>query len=250
MSTIKNLFYVLIILFVCACQSNKKSLVDSETTMSGDELYNQGVYYLKSQDLKKAASYFGKVAYEYPYHKFANKSEVMEIYVNYLMGEYENVAVGAEEYIKLHPASSDIPYVMYLKALSYYEQIDIPSRDQESTRQAKKALLELIKRFPDTKYAKDSKVKLELVDDHLAAHEMDVGRYYLASGRLLSSIKRFRDVVENYDQTSHIQEALYRLTESYMFLDLKEEAKRNAAVLGYNYPSSKWYKKSYNLLKG
>ncbi|MEQ9115335.1 MAG: outer membrane protein assembly factor BamD [Rickettsiales bacterium] len=232
-----------------SCQSSKKDVIEVDPTIKAEDLYNSGVVYLKKQELKKASEYFGRVAYEYPYHKLANKSEVMEIYVNYLMAEYENVFMGADEYIKMHPASDDIPYIMYLKALSNYEQIDVPYRDQEFTRKAKKSLLDLIKRFPKSKYAKDAKVKLDLVNDHLAAHEMVVGRYYQNNGKLLSAIKRFKNVIDKYDKTSHVQEALYRVSESYVFLDMKKEAKRNASVLGYNYPSSKWYKKSYNLLK-
>lgn len=231
------------------CSSKKEAHIEQESTLTAEQIYRNAISNLAKKNLKKAASEFNKVAYEFPYHEFAVKSEVMEIYVNYLMGEYDNVIVSAEHFIKLHPANESVPYVMYLRSLSYYEQIDIPFRDQENTKQAKKSFIELSKRFPKSKYTKDARIKMELINDHLAANEMIIGKYYLNNGSILSAINRYKEVVDRYSTTSHIQEALFRLVESYYFLGLKQEAKRNAAVLGANYPASIWYKKSYNLLK-
>lgn len=247
-----NLRIILIAFFLCllvGCSTTKENVPSPENKDSPEVLYQKGVDALKKRDLHDAASYFGQVAYEFPYHKWSNKAEVMEIYANYLMAEYDTVIESAEQYVKLHPASSDVPYILYLKALSYYEQIDIPFRDQEATVHAKQALIDVIKRFPKSTYAKDSRMKLDLVNDHLAANEMIIGRYYLKNGSILSAINRFKTVVDEYSATTHVQEALYRLVEAYMFLDVPKEAQRNAAVLGYNYPNSSWYAASYNLIK-
>jgi len=149
----------------------------------------------------------------------------------------------------MYPASKDIPYVYYMKALSYYEQIDIPYRDQEMTVKAKEEFQTLLTTFPNSIYSKDGRIKLELIDDHLAAHEMIIGRFYMKTGDILAAIKRFRVVVERYQTTSHIEEALHRLVEGYTFLGLKKEAEANAAVLRHNYPASPWYKESYKVIQ-
>ncbi len=244
----KKILSILLLCICAACSSNKNKHVEIEQ-VSAEILYEKGEKDLEKGDYKDALKNFNRVAYEYPYHNLAAKAQVMEVYTNYLMGEYDLAVVVADQYVKLHPANSEVPYVLYLKALSYYNQIDIPYRDQENTYQAKKAFLHLMKRFPNSQYARDVKVKLELVNDHIAAHEMIVGRFYLSRGSILSAIKRFQKVVESYSRTSHIEEALYRLVESYNFLGLKDEARKNAAVLGHNYPASKWYRESYNIVQ-
>lgn len=243
-----TILIALLLTLLVGCSTTKDNTLSIENKDSPEVLYQKGVTALKKRDLRKAAAYFGQVAYEFPYHKWSNKAEVMEIYSNYLMTEYDTVIESAEQYVKLHPASSDVPYVLYLKALSYYEQIDIPLREQESTVNSKQALIDVIKRFPKSPYAKDARVKLDLVNDHLAANEMVIGRYYLNNGSILSAINRFKTVVDEYSRTTHVQEALYRLVEAYTFLGIPKEAQRNAAVLGYNYPTSNWYAKSYNIL--
>lgn len=246
---IQFLIHLVLAVFVVSCSSVKKNTIEiKQENVTAEQLYEQGKTALRNNDLKLAVKCFSRVAEEFPYHEWASKAEVMEIYTNYLMAEYDNVIIASEQFARMHPASPDLPYILYLKAMSYYEQIDIPYRDQEPTRKAKQAFLELIKRFPESEYAKDIKIKLDLVNDHLAAHEMIVGRYYLSNGSILAAINRFNNVVSNYNTTNHIQEALYRLTEAYIFLGLKKEAQRNAAVLGYNYPTSKWYKESYNII--
>jgi outer membrane protein assembly factor BamD len=228
--------------------AHKKSDEEQIDTRSAAELYEDGLNEIKDNHYKAASELFSKVAYEFPYDELAPKAHIMEIYSYYLMSDYDSIIPAVENYIKIFPASPDIPYVYYLRALAYYEQIDAPVRDQTMTVDAKAALDELITRFPNTSYAKDAKIKIDLVNDHLAGKEMIIGRYYLHAGDLISAINRFKTVVNEYPTTTHIQEALYRLTEAYLFLGLPKEAESNAAVLGYNYPNSHWYKDAYKLI--
>lgn len=240
------LFMILgILLLNQACASKAKE----EDSRPPEQLYSDAMSNMKKQNYKKSAELFSQIAYKYPYYKWAAKSQVMEIYSYYLLKEYDNAIATIEIFVKTHPAYHNISYVYYLKALSYYDQIDSPHRDQSVTAEAKRAFLDLIGRFPDSEYAKDAKVKLELIEDHLAAQEMIVGRYYLEKGNIVAAINRFKNVVDEYPTTSHIEEALYRLTEAYTFLGLKDEAQKYASVLGHNYPNSKWYKESYKLLE-
>ena len=187
--------------------------------------------------------------YEFPYYEGAKKAMVMEVYSYYHNHDYDNVVLTIDNFLKTYPTASDINYMYYMKALSFYEQISIPYRDQAMTVKAKHALENVMQRFPGSKYARDSKIKLDLVEDHLAAHEMIVGRYYLNRGELLAAIKRFDVVVKRYSTTSHIEESLYRLFEIYKFIGNNSEAQRIAATLGYNYPNSKWYKSAYEIIE-
>lgn len=237
------------LLFLTASCAHKKNDDEPVDTRNAVQLYEDGLKEIKDKRYKAATEAFSKVAYEFPYDDLAPKAHIMEIYSYYLMSDYDSVIPAVENYIKIFPASHDIPYVYYLKALAYYEQIDAPVRDQTMTIDAKNAFEELIIRFPNTSYAKDAKIKLDLVNDHLAGQEMIIGRYYLHAGDLISAINRFKTVVDLYPTTTHIQEALYRLTEAYLFLGVIDEAKKNASVLGYNYPNSTWYKDAYKLLK-
>ena len=240
------IFSVLLLLNVsCAHKKNDEEPID---TRSAAQLYEDGLKEIQAKHYKAATELFSKVAYEFPYDDLAPKAHIMEIYSYYLMSNYDSVIPAVENYIKIFPASQDIPYVYYLRALAYYEQIDAPVRDQTMTIEAKTALDELIARFPNTSYAKDAKIKIDLENDHLAGQEMIIGRYYLHAGDLISAINRFKTVVNDYPTTPPIQEALYRLTEAYLFLGVTDEARSNAAVLGYNYPNSVWYKDAYKLL--
>lgn len=243
---LKKVILCTVLLLIVSCASKKDE--DEIDTRSADQLYEAGLLDLKNKNYKSASDLFSKVAYEFPYEDIASKAHVMEIYSYYLAADYDSMIPAIENYIKIFPASSDIPYVYYLQALAYYEQIDAPVRDQTTTFEAKDALEELLNRFPNSNYAKDARIKLDLVNDHLAAQEMDIGRYYLHSGNIISAINRFKVVVDKYQTSTHIQEALYRLVECYNFLGLKEESRKNAEVLGYNYPDSKWYKEAYKLV--
>jgi outer membrane protein assembly factor BamD len=220
-----------------------------EQNFSAEEYYQIANQALNKGQYEKAANNFAKINQEHPYSKLALPAQVMEAYSYYLKHDYSAVIPLLESFIKLHPAYKDIAYVYYIKALAYYEQINDATRDQETTALAKAAANVVIARFPTTKYAQDLKIKLDLINDHLAGKEMEIGRYYLQNGKINAAINRFLTVVEKFQTTKQVQEALYRLTEAYLTLGVTEEARKNAAVLGYNYPNSKWYKRSYDLLK-
>ena len=158
--------------------------------------------------------------------------------------------IALDRFIQLHPGHRDLPYAYYLKALCYYEQISDVGRDQRTTQQALDALAEVVKRFPDSPYARDSRLKVELCIDHLAGKEMAVGRYYQTNQQYVGAINRYRVVIERYQTTTHVPEALHRLVESYLSLGVKSEAQEAAAVLGYNFPGSEWYQDSYFLMTG
>lgn len=215
-----------------------------------EELYNRGVDALAINDLKEAAKMFEEVERQHPYSVWATKAQLMAAYAYYKKNDYQGAVLALDRFIQLHPGNADVAYAYYLKALSYYEQIADVGRDQLNTSQATKALDELVRRFPDSKYARDARLKLDLTLDHLAGKEMEIGRYYLTRGHYLAAINRFNKVVEAFQTTTHVPEALHRLTEAYLALGLKDEAKKTASVLGYNYPGSEWYIDSYALLTG
>ena len=214
------------------------------------ELYNQAMDQLLDEEYQQAAQTFDEVERQHPYSTWASKAQLMAGYAHYLNDNYTEAVNALDRFIELHPGNRDIAYAYYLKALSYYEQIADVRRDQEMTRQARSALQEVVNRFPDTKYARDARLKLDLTEDHLAGAEMVVGRYYLDRGHYLAAIKRFRQVIEDHQTTTHVPEALHRLVEAYMALGVVDEAQATAAVLGHNYPGSDWYADSYQLLTG
>ena len=172
----------------------------------------------------------------------------MSAYCYYQGNKYSEAILASDRFITLHPGNKDAPYAYYLKAVSLYEQIVDVGRDQRRTEQAMAALSDLIKRFPQTDYARDARLKLDLTRDHLAGKEMSIGRYYLKRGEQVAAITRFRTVIEKYQTTSHVPEALHRLVEAYLSLGVVKEAQTAAAVLGHNYPGSEWYEDSFNLL--
>ena len=172
----------------------------------------------------------------------------MSAFSYYTGRDYNKAVASAQRFLSIHPGNKDAPYAYYLIALSYYEQISDVQRDQKITDQARIALTEVNRRFPTTEYAADARLKLDLVNDHLAGKEMEIGRFYQRSGRWLASQIRFQNVIDNFQTTSHAPEALYRLTESSLALGIPAEAKKYAAVLGTNYPGSRWYDKAYDLI--
>ena len=193
--------------------------------------------------------YFERINQEYPYSTQASKAQIMESYAYYRTGKFEDAIASLEDYINLYPGEKNIAYAYYLKALCYYDQIMNVRLDQLITEKAKESLSEVINKFPDTDYARDSSLKLNLALDHLAGKELEVGRFYLAKKEIISAINRFKVVVEKYQTTVQIEEALYRLVECYHMLGVDEEANRYAIVLGNNYPTGKWYKYAYKLIK-
>ena len=212
------------------------------------ELYNAGLEKLKSGSYKSAAKSFAEVERQHPYSKWATKALLMQAFAYYQSNKYDDAINAADRFITLHPGHKDTAYAYYLTAISQYEQISDVRRDQSRTQKALEALEEVSKRFPQSPYAADAAKKALLARDHLAAKEMEVGRYYLNKGSYLAGINRFKKVVTDYQTTSQVPEALYRLTEGYMALGVVSEAQTAAAVLGQNFPNSEWYKDAYTLV--
>ncbi|HEY1606789.1 MAG TPA: outer membrane protein assembly factor BamD [Allosphingosinicella sp.] len=194
-----------------------------------------------------AAGVFDEVERQHPYSIWARRAQLMSAFSYYAAREYQKAIDSARRFITIHPGNKDAPYAYYLVALSYYEQINDVERDQATTRSALDSLNELIRRFPDTRYAADARLKIDLVRDHLAGQEMETGRFYENHREWLAASLRFRRVINEYQTTSHVPEALMRLTETYLSLGIPEEARKSAAVLGANYPGTKWYKRAYSL---
>lgn len=213
-------------------------------------LYNSALDSLVAEDYEDAAAGFDLVERQYPYSVWASKAQLMAIFAYYMENEYELAIGAADRYIRLHPGGESTPYAHYMIAISNYEQIADVERDQGRTQEALNKLQEVIQRYPRSGYAQDAQAKLALTRDHLAGKEMSVGRYYLQRGHYVAAINRFRNVVKDYQTTSHTPEALHRLVEAYLSLGVTDEAQATAAVLGHNYPRSQWYRDSYALLQG
>jgi len=196
-----------------------------------------------------AAALFDEVERQHPYSPWARRAQLMSSFSYYMEREYTPAIESAQRFLSIHPGNKDAPYAYYLIGLSYYEQISDVTRDQKITLQARQALGEVIRRYPDSRYAADARLKLDLVNDHLAGKEMEIGRYYQRASSWLAASLRFREVVDEFQTTSHAPEALFRLTECYLALGIPSEAKKSAAVLGANYPGSKWYERAYALMQ-
>ena len=234
-------------LMLAACSSNE---APEYVERPVSELYNGAQDLLDAKEYQKAAQAFDEVERQHPYSVWATKATLMSAYSYYQDNKYDDAINALDRFISLHPANPDVPYAYYLKALSYYEQISDVGRDQQMTQHAMEALDDVIRRFPDSKYSRDAKLKKDLTVDHLAGKEMSVGRYYQDRQEYLAAINRFKSVIDKYQTTTHVPEALARLTECYLALGLEGEAKRTAAVLGHNFPGSEYYSESYSLLVG
>ncbi|HEX4118069.1 MAG TPA: outer membrane protein assembly factor BamD [Rhizomicrobium sp.] len=215
-----------------------------------EQIYGDAWSQINKGEWENAAKQFEEVDRQHPYSVWARRAMLMSAFCYYQANKYSDAVSTADQYISLHPGSHEVAYAFYLKAISLYEQIVDVNRDQANTAGALVALQDVVQRFPDTEYARDATLKIDLTQDHLAGKEMAVGRYYLTRGDYIGAINRFRVVIEQYQTTPQIAEALERLTESYYALGLNSEAQTAAAVLGANYPGSEWYMDSYNLLKG
>ena len=213
-----------------------------------DLLYNAGATRLDQHQWADAIDYFKEVERQHPYSEWARRSILMTAYAHYMANDYSEAIADADQFISLYPGNASTPYAYYLKAICYFEQIVDVGRDQASTSEAGEALREVAKRYPYSEYAADARLKIDMVQDQLAGKEMTIGRFYLRTGDPIAAIGRFRTVVDKYQTTSHTPEALYRLVESYLTIGLIGEAKKNAAVLGYNYPGDPWYLSAYNLM--
>jgi outer membrane protein assembly factor BamD len=212
-------------------------------------LYNLARKQLEQGNYAGAAAVFDEVERQHPYSIWARRAQLMSAFSYYAARDYTKSTESARRFLSIHPGNRDAPYAYYLIALSSYEQITDVERDQTSTKQALDALGELVRRYPDTRYASDARLKIDLVRDHLAGKEMEVGRFYERRGQWLAAVTRFRSVIDEYQTTSHAAEALMRLTECYLALGVPEEARKTAAVLGANYPGSKWYQRAYDLVQ-
>ena len=215
-----------------------------------EELYNTAQDLMGEGDYRAAAQAFEEVDRQHPYSQWATRAQMMAAFAYYEGSQYDEAVTAAQRFIELHPGHKDVPYAYYIVGICYYEQISDVGRDQEFTRKSMDAFNELIRRFPESDYARDARLKIDLANDHLAGKEMEIGRYYQRRKQWLAAINRFRSVIEKYQTTTHVPEALHRLVESYLALGVPEEAQSAAAVLGYNYPGSAWYQRSYALLEG
>ena len=232
---------------ISACSDDKDKL--DKPAKPVEELYNSGMNDLKEGNSKKAVENFEEVERQYPYSDWAQRAQIMSGYAHYKGHRYDEATAALDRFIQMHPNNPSAPYAYYLKALCSYEQISDVGRDQKMTQASLAAMREIMNRYPDTEYARDARIKLDLTYDHLAGKEMEVGRYYLTRGEYLASLNRFKTVVEKYQTTSHTPEALLRLTEIYMHLGLKDDARKYAAVLGYNFPGSIWYRDAFKLVE-
>ena len=220
----------------------------SVENLSAKEIYDLGETKLNKRRHTDAAQYFGEVERLYPYSEWAKRGVIMQAFAFHLGEDYENSRAAAQRYIDFYPADDDAAYAQYLLALSYYDQIDEVGRDQGLTVKALQELRKVIELYPNSKYAKESVDKFDLAMNHLAAKEMEVGRYYLKRGHFGAAVKRFRIVVQDFQTTAQTPEALHRLVEAYLSLGLKSEAQAAGAILGHNYKDTQWYNSSYDLL--
>jgi outer membrane protein assembly factor BamD len=215
-----------------------------------DKLYNEGLFLMNDKhDPKAASKKFEEVDRQHPYSDWARKSLLMSAYAFYNAGDFDSCIGAATRYVTLHPGSPDAAYAQYLIAASHYDQIPDVSRDQGRTEKAIAALEEVVRKYPTSEYAVTAKAKLEGARDQLAGKEMEIGRYNLDKRNYTAAINRFKTVVTQYQTTRHVEEALARLTEAYMAIGIVGEAQTAAAVLGHNFPDSRWYKDAYNLVK-
>jgi outer membrane protein assembly factor BamD len=231
---------------LAACAAEEKPYVEEPV----DKLYNRAIDAANAGSWEAAAKTFDEVERQHPYSAWATKAQIMAAYAYYQRNAYDDAIAAADRFIQLHPGHKDSAYAYYLKAISYYEQIADVARDQAVTEKALSSLNDVVQRFPTSEYARDARLKIDLTRDHLAGKEMTIGRYYLRQGQYVAAINRFKVVVEKFQTTTHVPEALHRITECYLALGVVDEAQNSAAVLGHNYPGSEWYVDTYAMLTG
>jgi outer membrane protein assembly factor BamD len=232
-----------------ACSLFGPSKLQPETIVPPDQLYATALADMDAQRYNNAITTLKKLERQHPYSEFNEKAKLMEVYANYRTSKFDDAIAAADRYIALFPSSDQMPYVLFLKGTSYYAQITDITRDQQISRNAIDTYTLLIANYPKSDYAKDARDKMVIAIDQLAGKEMSVGRYYEGNGQYAAAINRFRTVVDKYQTSTHIEEALFRLTECNLALGLVAEAQTAAAVLGHNYPASDWYKRAYALLQ-
>jgi outer membrane protein assembly factor BamD len=214
-----------------------------------DKLYNEGLFYLNDGKYSSAAEKFEEVDKQHPYTEWARKSLVLVAYSHYAQGNYDDAITNARRYLTLHPGSPDAAYAQYILGMSYYNEIPDISRDQQRTQRALLALQEIVDKYPNSEYAEPARQRIIVARDQLAGKEMDVGRYYLNQRNYIGAVNRFKTVISDYQKTRHVEEALARVAEAYMALGVVNEAQTAAAVLGHNFPDSRWYQDTYKLVQ-
>lgn len=235
---------------VASCDTFNPRTPGALDAFTAEQIYQRGEFELQRGRGDDAAYYFGEIERIYPYSEWSKRALIMQAFSYHRNEDYPNSRAAAQRFIDFYPADADAAYAQYLLALSYYDQIDEIGRDQGLTFQALQALRVVIERYPDSEYARAAILKFDLAFDHLAAKEMEIGRYYLKRNHFAAAVNRFRVVVEDFQTTSHTPEALHRLVEAYLSLGLTDEAQTAGAILGYNYGSTEWYADSYALLTG
>ena len=242
------LFFALILFVSCSKDVEKKSVIKQKSLdLQIREAYSEGLDALEQGDVLFAARKFNEVEILYPQSDLAPKSSLMAAYSYYTQDYYEDCIIELDRFLQIYPKDKNLDYAYYMLGVAYYEQIIDEKKDTFTILKAKTYFEYLIKNYPDTEYAFDAAFKIELIEDTLAAKELYVGRYYVDRKKWIPAINRFKNVVNDYDTTIYVEEALYRLVEIYYLLGLKEESKKYAALLGYNYESSQWYENSYAL---
>ncbi len=235
---------------VSGCAGRNKVKADTAyIARDVNSLYNAAKSRMDSGNFKVAAALFDEVERQHPYSIWARRAQLMSAFCYHMATEYTESNNSAQRFLSIHPGNRDAPYAYYLVALNYYAQISDVMRDQKITQQTLEAMGELIRRYPESRYAADARLKIDLINDHLAGKEMEIGRFYQRRGQWLAAAVRFRTVSEKYQTTTHTAEALMRLTESYLSMGIRDEAQRAAAVLGRNYPASKWYERAFALMQ-
>ena len=235
-------------LALAAC--GDKEEVDEGVIDPPDLMYNQALALLNAGETRDATEKFEEIDTQHPGSAYAGDAMVMTAYLEFRRGNYQEAINEAERYVTLFPANPDAAYAQYIIGKSYFRQIPDVTRDQELSQKAIEEMQEVVDNYPDSEYAEDARRKIEIAVDQLAGKEMQIGRYYLERREYLAAVNRFRFVVEEYQTTRHVEEALHRLTESYLALGIVPEAQTAAAVLGHNFPDSQWYQDSYALLTG
>ncbi|MBM3468877.1 MAG: outer membrane protein assembly factor BamD [Alphaproteobacteria bacterium] len=231
--------------FLVACSDTG----DTFEEMPVENLYNQAMDELDKGNYTRAAQSFVEVERQHPYSVLAPKAFLMAAYSFYQAKKYDDALENYNVFIQLHPGHENIAYAYYMVGVCYYEQIPMVERDQKTTEDALRAFEEVTRRFSATPYGKDARLKTDLIRDHLAGKEMDVGRYYLRQEAYLAALNRFKNVIEGFQTTSHAPEALHRIVECYIALGILDQAQKSAAILGYNYPGSTWYSDTYELIR-
>ncbi|MEP3073411.1 outer membrane protein assembly factor BamD [Maricaulis sp.] len=242
------LFPLAFAVVLAGCSSNRPDTAVAYVERPAETIYAEAIQRMDRNQYDIAAAMFDEVERQHPYSEWARRSMLMAAFANYQSNNYEEAISDSERFISLHPGNRSAAYAYYLIAICYFEQIMDVGRDQAATRQALDALEQVVRRYPESRYATDARLKIDMTRDHLAGKEMSVGRWYLRRNYHLAAINRFRNVLQEYGTTSHVPEALHRLVESYVALGIDEEARQVASVLGYNFPGSEWYQNSYDLL--